>query len=109
MEFDNEAFFAVLEGLGPDQVRVNLAKGKYNQIKRNLADEWLRRKDEAREAEFLLEDRRLAEESNALARKANEIAQEANSTAGTANRIAIVAAIVSVLATAVAIAVAIFK
>ena len=48
---EQQQFFAELEALGEDQVRLNLAGITYNERKKPFVLEWLRRKERAREDE----------------------------------------------------------
>ena len=79
-------FFAQLDGLGEDQVRENIAAGVYNPTRTRLAEEWLRRKDQA--------SARIAADS---ARESVREARRANTIATAAIVIAIVSIIIAVI------------
>jgi hypothetical protein len=110
-----EEFYSELEAAGPDEVRLRIANGQYNQRvgeKGALAAEWLRRKDieAARELETR-KDALQAEQANAASRaavaaeraaveavRAADAAERQAATAEKANRIATAALIVAITA-----------
>ena len=84
--FTAEQFFAELEALGEESVRLNLIAKKYGSgnHKKELAEEWLR----------LLEDQRREDREAASERRAERMI----STARLANIIAVIAAITAIIA-----------
>jgi hypothetical protein len=95
--FKPEDFFAELEKLGVDEVRVRLATKIYSDVnnKATLAREWLMRKDQSRAAET----ERKRDDSSA---EQIRIARSAKNAAWTAAIAAIVAAIIAAVAAVIA-------
>ena len=81
--FSQEAFFAKLEELGVEEVRIRLALNKFGPIKRPLVQEWLLRKD--------------LEHSEASRSAQTRVALSANRAAWTAAITAITAAIITIV------------
>ena len=91
--FTKESFWAELEKIGEDAVRIRVVTQAYGKVgpKLALAEEWLRRKDqERREASDAL--------SMASSREANRIARSAKNAAWIAATAAIIAAICAMVA-----------
>lgn len=89
------------EERGEDQVGLDVAAGNYGSHgsrKEMLAREWLRRKDEARNAASHSEQMDLARRATEAAEAAAISARLANTHAKTANRIAVAAAIAAIAA-----------
>jgi hypothetical protein len=97
-KFTPDSFFAELEQLGEDEVRARVASGIYSSIspKKGLAEDWLLRKRQSREAEA--ERRRDASNSEQMC-----IARSAKNAAWTAATAAIIAAICAVVAIVIAL------
>lgn len=108
-----QSFFAKLDAEGNDlSVREALAAGRYNSRRAPLAEEWLRQREDARQAEATSRAEAREDEMLAVAREANEIARsasfaataaaaaasEANEIARSNRRIAIAAVIIAMAA-----------
>lgn len=108
-----DAFFANLDAENDELgVRARLAEGRYNTRRSELAEEWLKRREETRRSEVDARVEAREEETLAVAREANEIARsasfaataaaaaasEANKIARSNRRVAIAAAIIAVAA-----------
>ena len=108
MGIDHNTLYAELEAMGEAQVRITLAKGLFQMgQKTNLAQEWLRSKDEERAAASSAKRNALEEETLSVAKEANTIALAAAVSASDANDIARFARKISVIAAVAAIVAAI--
>ena len=85
MGIDHNALYAELEAMGEAEVRITLAKGLFQMgQKTNLAQEWLRGKDEERAAASSAKRDTREEETLSIAKEANEIARSASFAASAA-------------------------
>ncbi|UCV07087.1 hypothetical protein [Dechloromonas denitrificans] len=75
---DAQSFFAELEGKDELEVREALVSGRYNSRRAPLAQEWLRRKEDARVAEAMARAEAREAESLSIANMALAAATEAN-------------------------------
>lgn len=109
--FTETEFWATLDAVGEDQVRINLIKKIYGDhgAKRELVLEWLRRKEESRALEASAkgdareeETLSIAKDALAIAKDANRIASEDLSAARLNARWAMWAAIIATVAAAIA-------
>lgn len=113
-----QSFLARLDAANNElEVRERLAGGQYNAKHAALAEEWLRRREDARQVEATARAEAREEESLSAVREANAIARsasfaataaaaaasEANEIARSNRRIAISAAIIAAVAAAAAI------
>jgi len=95
---DHDLYFGDFERAGEDAVRNNLAAGRYNGKHRNLADEWLRRLDQARADAAMATDLELARRGTEAAEGAASSAREANRIARDARNISYFGAVVALVA-----------
>lgn len=91
-------------------VRERLARGAYNSQKASLANEWLRRREEARALEAAARAEAREDEAVSIAREANRISEHANliseralSKAKMANIWAAIAALIATIAIAASV------
>jgi hypothetical protein len=105
-----QSFFAKLDAEDNELgVREALAASRYNSRRAALAEEWLRRKEDARQAEATSRAEALEDESLSIARSAlsaatdaNRIASEARDSAAAQARWAMWAAIIAAVAAVIA-------
>ena len=95
MQNDHHIIIAKFEAEGESNVRFNLAHKKYNDIKAQLAKDWLDSLEKLRESELEVkreareeETLSLVKESNLIANAANSISNESRLASIEANRIA---------------------
>ena len=82
MGIDHNTLYAELESMGEAEVRITLAKGLFLMGQQtNLAQEWLRGKDEERVSVSSNKRDAREEETLSIARRALAIAEDANSIA----------------------------
>lgn len=82
---DPQTFFAELDAENNElEVRERLAAGRYNSRRAALAEEWLRRREDERQAKATARAEALEEESLSVAREANDIARAASFAASAA-------------------------
>ena len=88
-----EAFIRELKALGVDEVRARLLNNQYGKVghKREIAQDWLNRKDMAQQRE-------IAKRASDAAERAPDAAAEQAKQAQRANRVAIASLIVSLIA-----------
>ena len=105
MGIDHNTLYAELEAMGEAEVRITLAKGLFLMGQEtNLAQEWLRVKDEERVAASSSKRNAREEEILSIAKEANRIASEARAAAFEQARWAKWAAIVATVAAIIAVA-----
>lgn len=106
-----QAFFAKLDVDDNElAVRETLAAGRYNSRRAALAQEWLRRREDARQVEATTRAQAREDESLSIARsalsaaiEANRIASEARNSAAAQARWAMWAAIIAAVAAVIAV------
>lgn len=91
-QLDADPFYANLEEQGEDQVRDNLAFGRYAGRKLALAETWLRRKERERSDIFASEQIEIARDAERAARRSADASEAANTRA----TIALILAVVSI-------------
>ncbi len=95
---DHDLYFGDFERAGEDAVRNNLAAGRYNENRRSLAAEWLRRLGQSRADAALATDLELATRATEAAEAAASAAREANRIARDARNISYFGAVVALAA-----------
>ena len=108
VSFDPKAFLSALDEENNEyEVRERLSLGRYNSRMAKLAEEWLRRKEDSRQAELLSRSQSREEESLLIAKRALSVASEANRIASSARDSAMAQARWAMWATIIAIIAAI--
>lgn len=98
-----QSFFAKLDAEDNELfVRETLAAGRYNSRRAALAEEWLRRKDEARASASAARAEAREDESISIAKRALAIASDARDSATAQARWAMWAAIIAAVAAVIA-------
>ena len=93
-----DEFFAELEKTGEHQVRAQFVTASvYGSSERDLAEEWLRRKDQERKDSFNREQLEIARDAADAARDAARAAKTAANTAKIALVIAAISIIISII------------
>jgi hypothetical protein len=100
-----EQFWAELEGLGEQEVRIRLAKQVFGTVgdKKAVVEEWLRHKERSREAASNAEQTEIARSAKDAAWAAAEAARDAATQAKTANTRATIALVIAAISAIAAI------